>query len=41
MSRLVLWFYYLMLAFVAVFFALAVAPLLLMVFLLGGFLLIL
>ena len=37
MSRLVLWFYYLVLAF----FALTVAPLMLMVFLLGGFLLIL
>ena len=34
MSRLVLWFFYLMFAF----FALASAPLMLMVFLLGGFL---
>ncbi len=37
MSRLVLWFYYLVLAF----FALTVAPLMLMVFLLGGLMLIL
>ena len=37
MSRLVLWFYYLVLAF----FTLAVAPLMLMVFLLGGFMLLL
>ena len=37
MSRLVLWFYYLVLAF----FVLALAPLMLMVFLIGGLMLIL
>ena len=41
MSRLVLWFYYLVLAFFAAFFALSVAPLMLMVFLIGGLMLIL